>query len=151
MKQSHRLAAEKVSDPNLRTQKRSRPSPPAVSPAEILKAARKKAERDRWVNELAIKIRLAGLPEPLREFKFHPTRRWRFDFCWPSPIADDVAVEVHGAVWSGGRHTRGWGFVHDREKMNEALCMGYRVLEVVPEQIKDGSAVRWLERLLGRS
>ena len=61
------------------------------------------------------------------EFRFHPERRWRFDFAWPDKL---VAVEVHGGVHRGGRHVRGTGFLNDREKMNEALVRGWKVLEV---------------------
>ncbi len=86
-----------------------------------------------------------GLPKPEREHRFHATRKWRFDLAWP---AEMLAVEVHGGVWTGGRHTRGAGFVRDREKMNEAVLLGWRVLEVVPEHIDDGRALRWIELAL---
>jgi hypothetical protein len=31
------------------------------------------------------------LPDPVTEYRFHPTRRWRMDFAWP---AHQVAVEL---------------------------------------------------------
>jgi len=68
--------------------------------------------------------KLYGIPEPLREYKFHETRKWRFDFCWPDI---KVAVELEGGVFSGGRHTRGMGFVADCEKYNQAALLGWRV------------------------
>jgi very-short-patch-repair endonuclease len=62
-------------------------------------------------------------PLPESEYRFHPTRRWRFDFAWP---AQRVAVEVDGGQWraGGGRHNTD----QDREKLNTAAAMGWRVL-----------------------
>jgi len=80
-----------------------------------------------------------------REVRFLPSRRWRMDVAYR---AEKVAVEVHGGVWSQGRHTRGAGFLADREKMNEAQLHGWLVLEVGYEQITNGQADAWLLRAL---
>jgi hypothetical protein len=66
-----------------------------------------------------------GLPVPKREFKFYPTRKWRFDFAWPDKL---LAVELEGAVWVQGRHTRGTGYTDDMEKYNAAIELEWRVL-----------------------
>lgn len=66
---------------------------------------------------------------PTIEFRFHPTRQWRFDFAWPE---FKVALECEGAVWVRGRHTRGSGFVKDLEKYNTATALGWRLLRVQP-------------------
>ncbi|MFQ2543953.1 hypothetical protein ACK3Z0_11665 [Aeromonas caviae] len=84
---------------------------------------------------------LVGLPDPATELLFHPKRKWRFDYAWPTRM---VALEVHGGIHSGGRHTRGRGFVEDRTKMNEATLLGWTVLEVTPEHIKSGQLRAWL-------
>lgn len=96
---------------------------------------------------LALHIRAAGLPEPVRELKFHPSRRWRFDFAWPEP--EKVALEIEGAVWTGGRHTRGSGFVADCEKYNTATQMGWKVFRVTGGMVKSGEALQLIERALG--
>lgn len=88
---------------------------------------------------------LAGLPEFVTELEFHPTRKWRLDYAWPQRR---VALEVHGGVFTKGRHTRGVGFTGDREKMNEAACHGWLVIEVSTEQLKAGVARDWVERAL---
>ena len=58
------------------------------------------------------------------EYRFHPTRRWRFDFAIPN---EKIAVEIDGGAFTGGRHTRGVGFVRDQDKLNTATSMGWRV------------------------
>jgi len=87
-------------------------------------------------------IRLAVL----REFKFHPTRRWRFDVAIPGP---KVAVEIDGGVFVGGRHSRGTGIEKDCEKYAHAMMLGWKVLRVTPRQVKSGDAVQWLRSVLG--
>ncbi|MDA8355538.1 MAG: hypothetical protein M0Z95_04400 [Actinomycetota bacterium] len=86
-----------------------------------------------------------GLPEPEREYRFHPTRRWRFDLAWPDPR---LAVEVEGGTWSGGRHTTGAGFEADAEKYAEAVLAGWRVLRVTGKMIESGRAMALVERAL---
>jgi hypothetical protein len=44
---------------------------------------------------LPLCLRAAGLPEPIREYRFAPSRRWRFDFAWPAAM---LAVEVEGGA-----------------------------------------------------
>ena len=83
-------------------------------------------------------VKQAGLPKPEAEYKFHPTRKWRFDFAWPGL---KLAVEVDGGTWAGGRHSRGQGYEDDCVKLNEAVLAGWRVLRVTPAMIHDGRAV----------
>lgn len=75
----------------------------------------------------------AGLPEPVTEYRFHNTRRWRFDYAIPSQF---VALEVEGGVWTAGRHTRGAGYLGDCEKYNEAQLLGWIVLRCTPSQLR---------------
>ena len=96
---------------------------------------------------LAFQIRAVKLPEPVREHRFHETRKWRFDFAYP---AQKLAIEVEGGVWSGGRHTRGSGFTNDCEKYNAALMNGWRVYRCTPDMIKKGIVVADLSILLGK-
>ena len=73
-----------------------------------------------------------GLPEPVFEFKFHPTRRWRFDLAYPE---SKLYIEVQGALFTGGRHTRGAALVKEYEKINNATILGWRGLFVLPNEI----------------
>lgn len=77
-------------------------------------------------------LKSAGLPHPHQEYRFHDTRRWRFDYAWPQP---SVALEVNGGLWTRGRHSRGVGQLKDFEKLNTAQLMGWRVLQVSPQQL----------------
>lgn len=80
-----------------------------------------------------------------REYQFHPTRRWRFDFAWP---LKKIAVEIEGGVWSNGRHTRGSGFIEDCRKYNEAVILGWRVIRVTTEMVRSGEAMEYIEHAI---
>lgn len=86
---------------------------------------------------------LHGLPDPIPEYKFHPLRRWRADYAWPLHM---VIVEIDGGVWTGGRHTRGKGFIADQQKLNAAALLGYRVLRYTPDRLDE--ALRDLRMML---
>lgn len=94
---------------------------------------------------LRLHIVALGLPEPAREYRFHPGRRWRFDFAWPG---QKVACEVEGGIWANGRHNRAAGFAADCEKYNAAVVLGYRVLRVTGDQVDGGQAVDWIRQAL---
>lgn len=76
--------------------------------------------------------RAAGLPEPAAETRFHPLRRWRFDYAWPAHM---LALEVEGGIWTQGRHTRGAGALADLEKYSEAAIAGWRILYCTPKDL----------------
>lgn len=98
-----------------------------------------------------------GIPEAEREWKFHPTRKWAFDFAWPAEgevaritlqgevvqvgVALQVAVEIEGGTWSGNsRHTRGKGFEGDCDKYNEAVLLGWKVLRFTGKMLEERGA-----------
>ncbi|WP_336017119.1 DUF559 domain-containing protein [Acinetobacter pittii] len=81
-----------------------------------------------------------------QEYKFHPTRKWRADFLI---TGTKILVEVEGGIWSGGRHTRGKGYIGDMEKYNSASMMGFTVLRFSSEQVKSGLAVQQIEKMVG--
>jgi very-short-patch-repair endonuclease len=71
------------------------------------------------------------LPEPVREYRFHPTRKWRFDWAYPDV---KLAIECDGGKWAphGGRHNT----TGDREKLNEAARLGWRILRFDGDMLK---------------
>jgi hypothetical protein len=68
--------------------------------------------------------------ECIKEYAFHPTRRWRFDYALPEY---KVAIEVEGGVWVSGRHINPKGFLGDMEKYNEATRLGWHLIRCTPE------------------
>lgn len=74
-----------------------------------------------------------GLPAPRLEVRFHPNRKWRFDFAW---LGSRVALEVQGGIFSGGRHVRGAALVKEYEKLNAAAVAGWRVLFCQPGDLQ---------------
>lgn len=88
----------------------------------------------------------ARAPEWEREFRFCDERRWRFDFAWPDAM---LAIEVEGATWSGGRHTRGAGYESDCRKYNTATLEGWSVMRFTGGQVKSGEACRYALNFLG--
>ena len=73
-----------------------------------------------------------GIPGPVYEHKFHPTRKWRFDLAWPE---HKLALEVQGGIHVRGRHTRGAALLKEWEKLNTAAAMGWRVMFCQPEDL----------------
>lgn len=70
--------------------------------------------------------------ECVKEYRFHSTRKWRFDYAIPE---HKIAIEVEGGVWTGGRQTSPQGFLGDMEKYNTATVMGWRVLRTTPDKL----------------
>jgi very-short-patch-repair endonuclease len=84
---------------------------------------------------LAIELRSKHVPGFCREFVFHDTRDWRFDFAWPEYR---FAVEVDGY----GRHQSKSGFEKDCEKLNEAAMCGWTVLRFTGAMVRDARAAK---------
>lgn len=83
--------------------------------------------------------RACGLLVPEVEYRFHPTRQWRFDYAWPGM---KVALEVEGGIWmkgknnrSGGAHSRPMNKERDLEKYSEAAILGWRILYCQPSEL----------------
>jgi len=89
--------------------------------------------------------RISGL-NPVTEHRFDTKRKWRFDFAFPT---QKLAVEIEGAIWSRGRHTRGIGYEGDMEKYNAAVLAGWRVLRYSTDMVVRGDAITDVEKYLG--
>lgn len=88
------------------------------------------------------------------EFKFHPTRRWRWDWAYPDPNVL-VAVEYHGFVaanrgYGNVGHTSINSMARDAEKATEGQLLGWIVITVNAKTVADGKAWAWVVEALER-
>ncbi len=84
------------------------------------------------VGDFLYALSLQGAPAPVREHRFCPGRRWRFDFAWPEV---KVYVEIEGGTFVGGRHVRPLGYAKDCEKYNAATLAGWAGLRFTTDMI----------------
>ncbi len=67
-----------------------------------------------------------------KEFRFHPTRKWRADF---AHLESKTLIEIEGGIYINGRHNRPAGFAADLEKYLEAALAGWRVIRLGPNEL----------------
>jgi very-short-patch-repair endonuclease len=92
---------------------------------------------DRLVPILDLLVKTNRIPQYTREYRFHPSRKWRVDFAF---VDEKVIIEVEGGIWSNGRHVRGKGYINDCEKYNAATLQGWSVFRVPTDWISNGEA-----------
>jgi hypothetical protein len=87
------------------------------------------------------------------EFLLCPGRKWRADYFidWrqtdsPERAGSDILIEIEGAVWTNGRHTRGSGYTKDLEKYRMAAALGYKVFRFSTGEVLDGTAKEFLRK-----
>lgn len=103
-------------------------------------------------------LRAHGFPEPETEYRFHKTRKWRFDFAWPLAR---VALEKEGGIYMGagrrcnccqqplgGAHRSTSGILRDIEKYNAAQSLAWHVLRQAPDRILILPSLRLLAGVL---
>jgi len=100
-------------------------------------AGKKNRDPGTLEEEFALLVRMCGLPAPVRQYKFLPHRRFRFDFAWPE---QKVYVELEGGTWIGGRHVTGAGYRRDCEKYNEAALNGWVGLRFTSDMVRNDPA-----------
>lgn len=81
----------------------------------------------------------------VKEYKFHPTRKWRIDYYIPEY---SIAIEVEGGAFTQGRHTRGAGFIADMEKYNTMTCMGIRLIRTTPDKLNSNETLKFIAQLM---
>lgn len=99
-----------------------------VAVKEPKSEARKDLDAERkqqFARQFEATWRLLDGPPLEKEFPFCPGRDWRADY-----RVGPWLIELEGGIWSGGRHTRGKGFVEDCFKYNAAALLGFRVIRL---------------------
>jgi very-short-patch-repair endonuclease len=106
------------------------PEKPRAKRFEGAFSARKRKSRI----ETMFLIRWDG-PDFVTEHRFHPVRKWRFDYAWPD---SKVAMEVDGAIFGGkSGHNTGVGIARDAEKSNAAVELGWRLIRLTAKSNLD--------------
>ena len=115
----------------------------------------KRESRERFERLFAAQLRALKLPVPRTQFAFATSlgRDWRADFAWPDA---GLLAEVNGGVWRknpktgqfAGAHSHPSGILRDWNKLNDAAILGWRVLQLTTDQVRNGAAVSILERAL---
>lgn len=104
--------------------------------------------------ELLYQIKVAGLPEPTREYRFDGVKRWRFDFAY---LDCKLAIEIEGVVFQRpdrmqvGRHQTALGVEGDCVKYNSATMQGWRVLRFTQRMVTSGEALMTIEAVLNEN
>ena len=86
----------------------------------------------------SLQLQEAAAPEPVREHRFNPPRKFRFDFCW---LNIKLAVEIEGGTYKKSRHTSARGFKQDCEKYNQAELLGWTVLRFDSAMVNNLEAI----------
>jgi very-short-patch-repair endonuclease len=102
--------------------------------------SRRKVNKIPFIHQLSF----AKLPIPSAEFRFHPDRKWKFDYAWEGI---KVAVEIEGLTrpWEKSRHTTNTGYEKDCEKYNAGVLLGWRILRFTYDQVYSGYALKTIE------
>lgn len=79
----------------------------------------------------------------VKEHRFHPVRRWRFDFALPEK---NIGIEYEGLNSDKSGHTTLAGYTKDTEKYNQAQALGWRVIRFTCRNYK--TVIKELEKLI---
>lgn len=106
---------------------------------------KKSRDKDDFYLSIRVLCQRATLT-PVYEYRFHPSRLWRFDIALPEL---KVAIEFEGGVFKRvGGHTTGGGFTGDCEKYNQAALLGWRVLRYTAPMVRKHMHFRDLQTVL---
>jgi hypothetical protein len=108
----------------------------ALTPAGriVAKHFKKKSQEKNWISETLLAWCNARLLPLQEEYKFHPDRKWRFDWCI-EPLK--LAFEYEGIYSDKSRHTNQKGYSRDTQKYNAAIALGWRVFRYTASTYKN--------------
>ena len=88
-----------------------------------------------------------SLPEPVTEYQFYESRKWRFDFAWPDKM---LALEIEGGLFIHGGHVRGAMYIQNCLKYNEATRLGWAVYRFTPQQLRSNDLCKYPKTFKGK-
>lgn len=72
-------------------------------------------------------------------------RDFRADYAWPEVR---LLVELNGGIWIQGAHAHPLNIERDIIKHQYAALLGFFVLPITTDQVKNGHGIAWLQRVL---
>lgn len=91
--------------------------------------------------------RILNGPKLEEEFRFHPGRKFRVDFCH---LSTRTCIEIEGGIFNKrGGHSSITGILRDIEKYNEMTYLGFRLIRLHTKSIDVENItrlIRFLER-----
>lgn len=137
-----------------------------------------KQERERLELMFITQLKQYGLPDPIRQFRFCERnwrfdfvffikQRFEIDGCPPCDdlncnkcnqfkhplggycrLSQPIAVEIQGGTWSNGAHVRPEQYKKDREKINHAQRLGWKVFEFTVDHLNNLYAIDFMRKVL---
>jgi hypothetical protein len=102
---------------------------------------------EKHLSELGLQFR--------REWRFHPERKWRFDYALGDFVdgqhwePNRIGIEIQGGFYRGvGGHNSINGMQRDMDKLNHAVMLGWRVLHFSSADVLRGRARAFLKEHL---
>lgn len=87
-----------------------------------------------------------GGPPLLREYRFHPVRKWRLDF---AHVEAKIGFEIQGGLYKAeSGHRSREGVKRDYEKSNAAQELGWKVFSVTSEAVNSPAQIEHLIKVI---
>ena len=85
------------------------------------------------------------IPRPEREFRFHPVRKFKFDYAFKEY---KVALELEGGVFTKQAHGSVTGVLRDIEKYSLAASLGWRIVRCIPSKLNTSKTIQLIKDAL---
>ena len=100
-------------------------------------STKKNGDGSKAKSEIEMVLKHGGY-DYVKELKFHPSRKWRFDFAIESLR---IAIEYEGIMSEKSRHTTITGMSADCDKYNTAQLLGWKVLRFTALNYKNLASI----------
>lgn len=100
----------------------------------VTKAFKKRSKEKEWMEAALLEFCQLRSLQLISEHKFHPVKKWRFDWAIPEK---KWAFEYEGVFNGKSRHTNVLGFTEDTNKYREAVKLDWKVLRYTARNYKE--------------